>query len=47
MSYFLGLDCSTQSLKATVIDEHLKHVAEILVNYDIDLPKFKASAILF
>lgn len=40
---FLGLDSSTQSLKATVIDSHLKVVCECYVNFDSDLPKYKTS----
>jgi len=37
---FLGLDSSTQGIKATVIDEDLTIVAEARVNYDADLPEF-------
>ena len=40
---FLGLDSSTQSLKASVIDGDLKLVAEYAVNFDADLPEFKTS----
>ncbi|MDD4871970.1 MAG: xylulose kinase [Kiritimatiellae bacterium] len=41
--YFLGLDSSTQSLKATIIDSHLKVVNECSVNFDSDLPKYKTT----
>jgi len=39
---FLGLDCSTQTLKATIIDESLKELEsfQCSVNYDTDLPHF-------
>ena len=37
---FLGLDLSTQGLKATVIDETLTVVCEESVNFDADLPEF-------
>lgn len=37
---FLGLDSSTQSLKATLIDERLTVVAEQQVQFDADLPEF-------
>jgi xylulokinase len=39
--FFLGLDSSTQSLKATVIDPTLNVVAEFAVTFDTDLPEFK------
>lgn len=38
---FLGLDSSTQSLKAAAIDPSLNVVAEFTVNFDTDLPEFK------
>jgi xylulokinase len=38
---FLGLDSSTQSLKATVIDSSLKVVHEISVNFDRDMPAYR------
>lgn len=40
---FLGLDCSTQTLKASVIDENLKELIqyETIINYDQDLPHYK------
>lgn len=39
-SFFLGLDASTQGLKATAIDAHLNVVCEAALNYDADLPEF-------
>lgn len=38
---FLGLDSSTQGLKAIVVNEDLSLAAEYAVNYDKDLPEFK------
>jgi xylulokinase len=38
---FLGLDSSTQSLKAVAIDAQFKVAAEFTVNFDADLPAFK------
>lgn len=38
---FLGLDSSTQSLKAMAIDAKLNVVYERIVNFDTDLPEFK------
>jgi len=38
---FLGLDLSTQSLKALVIDDKCRVHHEANVNYDRDLPEFK------
>lgn len=40
-SLFLGLDSSTQGLKATLIDSELNVVHESAVNFDNDLPEFK------
>jgi len=37
---FLGLDLSTQGLKATIIDSELSIVFETAVNFDQDLPEF-------
>lgn len=37
---FLGLDLSTQALKASLLDEHLAGVDEISVRFDDDLPQF-------
>ena len=37
---FLGLDSSTQGLKATVIDESLSVVHEATINFDRDLPEY-------
>lgn len=38
---FLGLDSSTQSLKAVVIADDLSVHSEFAVNFDADLPEFK------
>lgn len=38
---YMGLDSSTQSLKATIIDESLQVVHESAINYDESLPEFK------
>ncbi|OGV57655.1 MAG: hypothetical protein A2283_02940 [Lentisphaerae bacterium RIFOXYA12_FULL_48_11] len=43
LNYFFGLDSSTQSLKATIIDSQLKVVAECSVNFDSDLPKYNTT----
>ncbi|KAI9315003.1 hypothetical protein BX666DRAFT_1965620 [Dichotomocladium elegans] len=40
MSYYLGLDLSTQQLKCTIIDESHTIVLEEAVNFDRDLPEF-------
>lgn len=40
---YLGLDSSTQSLKAVAIDSRLEVVAEYVVNFDADLPEFKTT----
>jgi hypothetical protein len=40
---YLGLDSSTQSLKATVIDSSLAVVAEADVNFDADFPSYATS----
>lgn len=34
---FLGLDCSTQALKAVVLDSRLELVTEVRVDFDADL----------
>ena len=39
--WFLGLDSSTQGLKATVIDASLRIRYEKAVNFDADLPEFE------
>uniref|UniRef100_T1J0E2 Xylulose kinase n=1 Tax=Strigamia maritima TaxID=126957 RepID=T1J0E2_STRMM len=39
--FYIGFDISTQSLKATVIDNACKVVAEVAVLYDSDLPEFR------
>ena len=38
---FLGLDSSTQSLKALAINAEFNVAAEFVVNFDADLPQFK------
>ncbi len=38
---YLGLDSSTQGLKASIIDDELNMVYERAVNFDRDLPQFK------
>jgi len=40
MKYFLGLDSSTQSLKAALVDEKLRLVGELAVNFDVELPAY-------
>ncbi|XP_071710788.1 xylulose kinase 2-like [Rutidosis leptorrhynchoides] len=40
-SLFLGLDNSTQSLKATVLDSNLNIVCTEIVNFDSELPHYK------
>ncbi|KAJ8772257.1 hypothetical protein K2173_027434 [Erythroxylum novogranatense] len=40
-SLFLGFDCSTQSLKATVLDSNLNVVKSEVVHFDSDLPHYK------
>ncbi|KAL3505016.1 hypothetical protein ACH5RR_034857 [Cinchona calisaya] len=40
-SLFLGLDSSTQSLKATVLDANFNIVATEIVNFDSELPHYK------
>ena len=41
VNYFLGLDCSTQSLTALLIDfESKKIIYKHSINYDIDLPHY-------
>lgn len=40
---FLGLDFSTQRLKATIIDNALNIVHESAIDFDKDLPEFKTS----
>jgi xylulokinase len=42
MDYFLGLDCSTQSLTGTLIDfNKKKSVYSYSINFDKDLPQYK------
>jgi xylulokinase len=38
---FLGLDLSTQQLKAAVVDDNLKIIHEATVMFDSDLPEFR------
>ena len=40
-AYFLGLDSSTQAIKAALIDSSLNVVYEQTVNFDKELPEFK------
>jgi xylulokinase len=40
---FLGIDLSTQSLKAIIINSNKEGVAEALVNFDVDLPEYRTS----
>ncbi|XP_046459350.1 xylulose kinase-like isoform X2 [Daphnia pulex] len=42
-NYFLGLDFSTQQLKAVVVDEKLKVLHEAAVNFDRNLPEYRTS----
>ncbi|WFD34899.1 xylulokinase [Malassezia cuniculi] len=37
---FLGLDLSTQALKASLLDEHLAGIDELGVRFDTDLPSY-------
>ncbi|MDA7916123.1 xylulose kinase [Verrucomicrobia bacterium] len=41
---FLGLDSSTQSFKATVVDADLNLVFELALNFEKDLPQFNTTA---
>lgn len=38
---FLGLDASTQALKASLLSSDLDVIAEVAVNFDVDLPGLK------
>jgi xylulokinase len=40
---FLGLDSSTQGLKASIIDDELNLVFEKAINFDRDLPQFETN----
>lgn len=40
-SLFVGLDCSTQAMKACVVNEKMELVLTEMVNYDSELAKFK------
>jgi len=37
---FLGLDCSTQALKASLLSSTLDVISELAVNFDADLPSY-------
>ncbi|PKI85532.1 hypothetical protein MVES_000216 [Malassezia vespertilionis] len=41
MALFLGLDLSTQALKASLLDEHLRGIDEVSVRFETDLPEFE------
>lgn len=38
--FFLGIDCSTQSLKLQVINESKEKIKEVIINYDQDLKHY-------
>lgn len=38
--YFLGLDASTQALKASLLSSDLDIISELAVNFDTDLPHY-------
>ena len=38
--FFLGLDASTQALKASLLSNDLDVISEIAVNFDVDLPQY-------
>lgn len=40
---FLGLDASTQAVKASLLSSTLDIVSEIAVNFDSDLPHYKTN----
>lgn len=40
---FIGIDCSTQSLKLQIINELKQIVQEVVVNYDQDLPHYSTT----
>lgn len=42
--FYLGLDSSTQGLKATLVTPSLEPVATAAVNYDRDLPQFNTTS---
>lgn len=37
---FLGLDSSTQSLKASLLSKNLDIISELAINFDADLPHY-------
>lgn len=42
-AYFVGLDLSTQALKASLLDALLRGVDEVSVRFDVDVPEFGSS----
>lgn len=42
--FFMGLDASTQSLKASLLDEQLRVVGELGVNFDADVAQHKTQS---
>ena len=40
---FLGIDCSTQAIKITAIDEKLQVVFEQYLNYSSEFPEFETT----
>jgi len=42
-AYFVGLDLSTQALKASLLDASLRGVDEVSVRFDVDVPEFGTS----
>ena len=38
-AYFVGLDLSTQALKASLLDASLRGVDEVSVRFDVDVPE--------
>ncbi len=40
---FLGLDASTQAIKASLLSSTLNVISEVAVNFDADLPKYGTS----
>ena len=41
--HYLGFDCGTQSIRATVLSQELHTVAEVAVNFDDELPAYGTS----
>jgi xylulokinase len=44
---FLGIDLSTQSIKATVVDSNAKVIQETLVNFEADLPNYRTQGMYY